>query len=658
MPLIYSFDVFDTALVRRVALPTDIFRLVARELSTGLDAAALTEFEESFLSARIAAERIARANAAPQEDCTLPVIWHELRRLMPSLADEATDDVEVRVERANIVGNPGLSAHIRALQSAGERVIFVSDIFHTRETVFTLLNDAGLASRIDQVYVSSEIALLKSSGRLFHHVAAAEGVSTSDIAHIGDHAVSDGSAARARGVRATLYPATRLNGAEQVVLAAFGNDMAGSRLAAAMRLARLGDRPDGRGTLVSAYLGPMAVLQATWCLRHAGQRQAARVYFVARDGYVPWRAAVELTRAATTVECRYIKLSRQSLIAAMPQLGEFGVFWIERSWAKLSLGQIASLLGHEWDDIAEATIRLIPHAGRDYLLPSTEEMRYFVRVLDEAPTEDEPARQRATRRAAALDYMRSQGLFDDEPFLLFDVGWYLNMQAAVKKVVEQQGGGGFLGGLYLGLCHGRVNEALSGPARALVYEKPYSPDLPPGSNIVFDRIILIEHLMGLAPLGSAKGYVSDGDDVAVTEGPITETRRQTVERISDDVAAFAALLAPYAQELGGEDASRRALASLTEHFMTCPASYDLSALDDLQVERDAADEPVMAMAEPWRLSSVALQAVPYRLRVRMKLSGGPTLWPEASVANSSLVSRVAIRATRGARRVVGRLRRR
>ena len=238
MPLIYSFDVFDTVLVRRVALPSDIFRLVALELGQQVDTPA-GNFIEDFVSARIAAERIARRKVAPREDCTIRDIWRELRALMPALPSDADERLEVEIERRNIGCNPHLFFQIGALRQSGARVIFISDIYYSREDIFGLLEREGLAATLDEVYVSADVGLLKSSGALFNHVALTEGVAPADIEHLGDNWHSDVVAARRAGLRSTHYRATRLNDAEQAALKAFDGAIAGSRLAAAMRLHRL-----------------------------------------------------------------------------------------------------------------------------------------------------------------------------------------------------------------------------------------------------------------------------------------------------------------------------------------------------------------------------------------------------------------------------------
>jgi len=652
---LFTFDVFDTALVRRVALPADVFRLVARRLvERGAHVDAPAMFEEEFVSARVAAERIARERAHPREDCTLAAIWGELAALLPGIVDANDAAIEVEEDAAVLLANPALSDHIRELSARGERVLFISDIYYPREAVFRFLASAGLATDISQVYVSADAGLLKSSGALFRHVAAAEGVATRCLLHVGDNPVADHRAARAQGVRTAPHLATRLNGVERALLGAQPHALAVSRLVGEMRLARLRASPAGTASLVPTLLGPLFVIVAAWALRQAAAAGAARAVFVARDGYGPWCAAREIAGAFPGVAPDYVRLSRHALVAAMPELGDFGTFWVEKSWSKRTLGEIAGLRGFDWDELRADVAQRLPHLGRDSLLGSADEMRTFVAILDAPRGDGGSAAGRAAVREATLRYLGEAGLLDAAPFVTVDVGWFLNLQAALTGLLRSQGATGFVGGLYLGLCVGRAPPHIAGPARALFYEQPHSPDQPGGFHI-FDRIILLEHLLGLAPHGTAIAYREGDGGVAVVEGPITPERRGMAERVGAEVSAFAATLRDVAADLGDEALAARVTGALLAQAFADPGALDLGQLRSFEVQRDSERHEPMHIVQPWRWSAVAAQLVPYRVRMRLGITHGPTLWPEASRAGTPRARRIALHSIRGARRVAAKL---
>ena len=69
--IVHSFDVFDTSLIRKVAAPTDIFRVLGEVVARSIRITNQSEFIEDFVSARILAERNARLSL---EETTLDQI--------------------------------------------------------------------------------------------------------------------------------------------------------------------------------------------------------------------------------------------------------------------------------------------------------------------------------------------------------------------------------------------------------------------------------------------------------------------------------------------------------------------------------------------------------------------------------------------------------
>jgi hypothetical protein len=79
VPIVYSFDVFDTALVRRTAFPSDVFRLVGQRIASEVGCPANREFIEDFVASRLQAEQMSLAG---REEATLDAIWIKLRDLL------------------------------------------------------------------------------------------------------------------------------------------------------------------------------------------------------------------------------------------------------------------------------------------------------------------------------------------------------------------------------------------------------------------------------------------------------------------------------------------------------------------------------------------------------------------------------------------------
>ncbi len=634
MPRIYSFDIFDTVFVRRVALATDVFRIIGQKLAPRrLDVSCLGSFVEDFVSARVHAERLANNAAGMREDCTLQAIWHELHQLMPAFVDPADFVLELECDEELLVVNPSIAARIQSYRERGHRVIFISDIYYPHDAVLRWLMQAGLCDAGQDVYVSSEVGLVKHTGNLFKHVLKCEAIRPQDLHHIGDNVTSDCTRPKKLGIQVEHYKETRLNLIEQIVQETSRPSLLGSQLAAAMRIARLQEGACRTGDEVSAFLGPLAVLVALWSAGLAEEHGANRIYFVARDGYVPWRAATELGKLLPGVDVRYIRLSRSSLIAALPQLGEFGAFWIKQSWVDLPAHEVVDQLGYAWSDVAEVMASRSPAILPNETLPDDSAIAALVEAIDTAVL---PADRQAVveaRRKQVAEYLKQEGLFDGTPFIVFDVGWFLNLQAVFKTILDAHGANGFVGGAYFGLSLGRVSEAMAGPATAMFHQRPYCLDLPDNVNFVFDRRILVEHLMGLAPHGTATGYAASCDgNIYATEGPITSHRQEVVGTLSNNIAKFASIANDV---IGVQDIENERVVRLADvllrHFVQHADNYELSALSQLYVEEDGKRNQVRTIPEPWRLNTALAQVIPHRVRERFGINHGPTLWPEMAL---------------------------
>ena len=216
MTTIFSFDVFDTVLLRRIAAPSDIFRLVGKRIANEAAAKDQTHFTEHFVSARIVAEQKARALSAT-EDCTLDEIWIALRSMLPELRDKFGPQHELEVERRFLAPNPQLAAKISDLRAERFRIIFMSDTYLPYEFVRDELIRHRLAEKDDGVYISSAIGLTKQSGNLFKHVVMHEKIDPSKLFHIGDNSYSDIEMSAKIGIPNALYRDTQLTKWETVI---------------------------------------------------------------------------------------------------------------------------------------------------------------------------------------------------------------------------------------------------------------------------------------------------------------------------------------------------------------------------------------------------------------------------------------------------------
>ena len=103
MPTVCSFDVFDTALVRHTAFPSDVFRLVGQRIASEVGCPANREFIEDFVASRLQAEQMSLAG---RKEATLDAIWMKLRDLLdlpPACGPQYELDAEREVLAPNAI---------------------------------------------------------------------------------------------------------------------------------------------------------------------------------------------------------------------------------------------------------------------------------------------------------------------------------------------------------------------------------------------------------------------------------------------------------------------------------------------------------------------------------------------------------------------------
>jgi predicted HAD superfamily hydrolase len=166
VPIVCSFDVFDTALVRRTAFPSDVFRLIGRRIAAKIGCPANREFIEDFVASRLQAEQMSLAG---REETTLDAIWIKLRDLL-DLPPACGSQYELDAEREVLAPNAIVLERIAQARAAGCRPVFLSDTYLPAEFVKGELRRHGAAAEGDAVYVSSALGRTKRSGALYREM--------------------------------------------------------------------------------------------------------------------------------------------------------------------------------------------------------------------------------------------------------------------------------------------------------------------------------------------------------------------------------------------------------------------------------------------------------------------------------------------------------
>lgn len=198
---IFSFDIFDTCFVRACGSPKNVFDILARRI---LGEIAEESFLCDFALIRIKAEEKAREESQ-YEDITLTEIYEYCD--FTGLTDMSNAEImntEILVEREQLVPVWDLKEKIQGIHNQGKSVMYVSDMYLSRDFLLQLLRGNNFWKEGDKLYVSSEIRKTKQSGALYRYIADENQIKFKDWHHYGDNRYSDYKIPRRLGIKAQL----------------------------------------------------------------------------------------------------------------------------------------------------------------------------------------------------------------------------------------------------------------------------------------------------------------------------------------------------------------------------------------------------------------------------------------------------------------------
>lgn len=195
---VISFDIFDTAVYRKVEFPNDIFSIMSKKIGFN-----------DFVTVRKKAEEDARREKELREG-SREVTIHEIYRILKRdyNIDLSWEKREIELEIEDAFANPYIFDICRRLQEMGKTIIFISDMYLPLKTIKDILKKCGYV-KYDDLFLSNDRGVSKGSGLL--QKAVKEKYSTRSIIHIGDNYRNDVIKTKEAGIDAYYYPGPNLS---------------------------------------------------------------------------------------------------------------------------------------------------------------------------------------------------------------------------------------------------------------------------------------------------------------------------------------------------------------------------------------------------------------------------------------------------------------
>lgn len=636
MKTVRSYDVFDTCLTRRTAVPSGIFYAAARKVFSRLGLAPERAIVEDFVAARIQAERAARRQTS-SEDVTLEEIWRILTRSMGWQWDATLAACELEAEDESLVPIAAMRREVQAARQAGDRIVFVSDMYLPADFVAKQLKKHGFAEAGDGVYVSAAIGKTKGSGNLFRHVLQQENVAPETFLHTGDNSHGDFAIPRSLGIEARLCEPARMTRTELGMLQAEG-DSHGAAIAGTMRAFRLAGNSaemDPMHELAAQFIGPFVMGFATWVLQRAQEQGVKRLYFLSRDCQLASKVARELAPQFGGIDCRYLYVSRQALfLPSAEAISPDGMPWMRRDFEEPVLKKLLAKIELTYENVEAVLGDLAGHKRGDYHLKSDEDWARFWKALDTEPVKTRINNLIATRRNLTRKYFEAEGLFQDVPWAMVDLGWALTCQQSIWKMLKKWGRPETMRGYYFGLVKPRIGPEGAGLSEAIFYQ--LASDFPDSTKVgnVFARITLLEHIVGCAdhPTVHHHEELVSGGMGAAYAGSVNETTLKFCHRLHERTLAFVRESKSLVEDFKDPEVCQRVLASLVPVFFSSPTESSASALLGMSATGDQNGLDPLPIVEPLDWGKALLPIWPKAKTSTGKWQTSDSFWLEGSIA--------------------------
>ena len=486
-----SFDIFDTALIRRCGKPENIFYLMAERLYPN-DKVAQDGFVEWRKRCPGELQRQIKGREVMLEEIyeRLQITDYRSQIITPSalqarppktwgqyLSSELVE-MEKGIEAENLMVNPAVKVLIDRYRNEGWQIAFISDMYLDSQFLREVLRREGCCCDGDLIYVSCECGVRKDLGTMYDFVR--QELNPTEWKHWGDNRRSDVKMAKEKGVDATWVDTTYtdaecgdvLGGYQRAVRIALGDNpfvrMAADFVAPAyipyilwlicQRSIDISHGTHGiHGNYLFKYLDSLSCCARSRStddtdfdpLRFArppkpggqyeGQQGSVRkLYFLSRDSYVLMKGVEQLFEYFPDVELHYLFLSRRSLF--LPYLA-----------CDVSAEQMLSVMDKKtiYGKKVDGLLAMLA-TNRDELRQWNIEFDYskIRNRADEADFLDKifnggyvsVLRERAIEAKELLvKYFEQEGLLSGDSCDMVDVGWLGTSRLMVNKILDSVG---------------------------------------------------------------------------------------------------------------------------------------------------------------------------------------------------------------------------
>jgi FMN phosphatase YigB (HAD superfamily) len=532
---IVSIDFFDTLVTRPVEPPEFVLGKVA-EISASLinRQCGYVVTEAGYLRGRSNCEAALRRenlkiNGADSET-SLPAVLERLLRQIGVFDESLLKrllEAEIALESDALSLNAGAQELLAVLKSEKKTILVLSDMYLTSELLSKIAGRLGIAEYIDRWYVSGEVGLAKSSGRLYTHVLKDNGISSEDMIHFGDNYQSDYQMPSSLGIESRwLYQPEQLGRRHRIEgrLRRKPAHFIGKLTKA--RAEQLYPRSDMLERTLFTHFAPAVFCMAYRSLNACLSLGIVNVYFLAREGISLKPVFERLLEEHAEFQGHDIRLRTLYCSRASTMCGRFDkpddLMQLTRAVAGRKNDLVYDYRLEEflsaWNIVPD---RIGAGEDRHARFRSAEELAEFFSARPHLRTAMAERLQDDRRLLSA--YMRREGVFK-EACAFVDVGWGGTIQANIEALEPEAE----IYGMYLG-----TDEKFE--ARNLRGQIFSSSDYRTGA--VCKAAPLTETLLSVSGLGTTTSYEVKDEQVSPVfsaGGELSQSMESVRKRVLSD----------------------------------------------------------------------------------------------------------------------------
>lgn len=421
----YSFDIFDTCLVRTCGRPVYVFDILAERI-LGPDACA--SLKNDFTYIRINGEQKARQSIinGDCEEVTLDEIYNFCD--FTSITNTPADVIkrqELAIEAEVLVPVFNIKSEIDTIHSKGESVLFISDMYLPYEFILKILKDAGLFVENDSLYISSSIKKSKSTGNLYKYVKEDQNINYGQWLHTGDNKHSDYKTPRKLGIRAR-HIEHRFNAHERemISLECSRGKLNRHIMASISRACRVTNAPSATIEFASSFIAPLYVPFVYSIMSDAQKRGITDLHFLARDSYIFYNIAKQLAHKFASVNIHYIYASRKSLY--LPGLEDIDYDSLSSGLAYIENYTIEDICDRFQLDDKISFFSKYKNVSGTYLLETILKDRIFLEMLRS---------KRDEQRTLCIEYFKQENLTNGSSAVV-DLSGSRKCHLAINKILS------------------------------------------------------------------------------------------------------------------------------------------------------------------------------------------------------------------------------